>query len=216
MPFNAEQVARAVAACSVPVITGIGHEPDTCIADMVADLRASTPTAAAEAVAPSAADLEAAVARERRALANALRQRLGSAEQEVCRLAERPVLRDPLALLAPAAQTLDLAAMRLARAIPERLSRDRVHLAHARERLHSIGPRLLDRQSGRAATAAARLEALSPLGVLSRGYAVCFAEDGKTVVREIKQVATGDTVRVRLSDGRVDATVVSTEGAEKS
>ncbi|MGV8082939.1 MAG: exodeoxyribonuclease VII large subunit [Coriobacteriia bacterium] len=215
MPFNAEQVARAVAACSVPVVTGIGHEPDTCIADMVADLRASTPTAAAEAVAPSKTTLDGAIARERRALANALKHRLSIARRDVSRLAERPVMRDPVALLAPVAQTIDLMEMRLARAIPERFSRDSLRLAHVRERLDFLGLRLLDRPSSRVMTAAARLEALSPLAVLSRGYAVCFAEDGRTVVREVKQVAPGDVVHVRVSDGRVNATVTDTQDMEE-
>ena len=129
MPFNAEEIARAVAASAIPVVTGIGHEPDTTIADMVADVRASTPTAAAEASAPSSAALEALLARDRRALGRALQQRVATAAHRVTRIAERPSFCDARAVLGPAAQALDLAAMRLQRALPTRLERDEERVA---------------------------------------------------------------------------------------
>ena len=209
MPFNAEIVARAVAACPVPVVTGIGHEPDTSIADMVADLRASTPTAAAEAVTPSHEQLTLTIARERRALAAALQNRLRTAVSQVTRLAERPVLRDPNAVLGPVAQAIDIARMRLSRALPERLARDGQRVEYLRGRLRRSGPALLDHSASAMALAAARLEDLSPLGILSRGYAVCFAEDGSTVVKHVGDLNTGDTVVVRVSDGRIGASVTT-------
>jgi len=207
MPFNSEQVARAVVASPVPVVTGIGHEPDTSIADMVADLRASTPTAAAEAVSPSHADLSLALVRERRALAAALQNRVKSAAQHVARLAERPVLRDPHAVLGPVAQAIDMAGMRLARALPQRLARDSQRIAYARDRLRRVGPALLDRAGAASALRAAQLENLSPLVILSRGYAVCFAADGSTVIKSSKDVQPGDGVVVRVDDGQIGASV---------
>ena len=209
MPFNAEQVARAVAACPVPVVTGIGHEPDTSIADMVADLRASTPTAAAEAVSPSYEQLTLTLARERRALGAALQNRVKSAAQQVSRLAERPVLRDPHAVLGPVAQAIDMAGMRLARAIPERLARDGQRMEFARDRLLRAGPALLDHARTSMAVGAARLGDLSPLGILSRGYAVCFAADGTTIVKSVQNVKSGDVVRVRVRDGHIGASVTA-------
>ena len=209
MPFNAEQVARAVAACPVPVVTGIGHEPDTSIADMVADLRASTPTAAAEAVSPSYEQLTLTLARERRALGAALQNRVKSAAQQVSRLAERPVLRDPHAVLGPVAQAIDMAGMRLARAIPERLARDGQRVEFARDRLLRAGPTLLDHARTSMAVGAARLGDLSPLGILSRGYAVCFAADGTTIVKSVQNVKSGDVVRVRVRDGHIGASVTA-------
>ncbi|MEI7814530.1 MAG: exodeoxyribonuclease VII large subunit [Coriobacteriia bacterium] len=209
MPFNAEQVARAVAACPVPVVTGIGHEPDTSIADMVADLRASTPTAAAEAVSPSYEQLTLTLARERRALGAALQNRVKSAAQQVSRLAERPVLRDPHAVLGPVAQAIDMAGMRLARAIPERLARDGQRVEFARDRLLRAGPALLDHARTSMAVGAARLGDLSPLGILSRGYAVCFAADGTTIVKSVQNVKSGDVVRVRVRDGHIGASVTA-------
>jgi exodeoxyribonuclease VII large subunit len=207
MPFNAEIVARAVVACPVPVVTGIGHEPDTSIADMVSDLRASTPTAAAEAVTPAHEQLALALVREHRALAAALQNRVKSAAHQVRRLAERPVLRDPQAVLGPVAQAIDMAGMRLARAIPERLARDAQRVEYARERLRRTGPGIVESARSAMAVGAARLEDLSPLGILTRGYAVCYASDGGAVVKSIGNVNTGDSVIVRLSDGSIGASV---------
>jgi len=205
MPFNAEKVARAVVASPVPVVTGIGHEPDDSIADMVADLRASTPTAAAEAVAPSHAELSQALVRERRALAAALQNRLKAAAHHVARLAERPVLRDPHAVLGPVAQAIDMAGMRLSRALPQRLARDGERVAYVRERLVRAGPALLERAESARSIRAAQLENLSPLVVLSRGYAVCYAADGSTIVKSTKDVRPGDEIVVRVSDGSIGA-----------
>lgn len=207
MPFNAEEVARAVVASPVPVVTGIGHEPDNSIADMVSDVRASTPTAAAEAVAPAAEELRGVLARERRLLARALSQRLQSAAHRVARLAERPVMREPTAVLGALAQTLDLAAASLRRAIPQRLERDAVRAATLRDRMRRVGRVILQPAEKAVAISAARLNDLSPLAILSRGYAVCFAPDGTTVVRSTDEVSLGDTVSVRLGEGRLGCLV---------
>jgi exodeoxyribonuclease VII large subunit len=210
MPFNAEEVARAVARSPVPVVTGIGHEPDNSIADMVSDLRASTPTAAAEAVAPSIEELSSALVRERRLLGRALEQRLQDAKHRVARLAARPVLSDPAAILGVAAQRVDMAAMRLSSALPARLMRDAQRLEYARDRLRRVGPRVVERPSQKMSMMAARLDDLSPLAILGRGYAVCYAADGNAVVRDVSQVSAGDGIKVRVSGGRVEATVTGT------
>lgn len=215
MPFNDEAVARAVAACEVPVVTGIGHEPDTSIADMVSDLRASTPTAAAEAVSPSLDELMLVLTRERRALARALQNRVRSAAHQLKRLAERPVLRDPHAVLGPLAQAIDLAEMRLRRAIPARIARDKQRIAYLRDRMARVGPQLVVRANSSVAMAAARLDDLSPLAILRRGYAVCFAADGSTVMTSIAGVRSGDDVSIRVSDGRICAAVTTTKTLEE-
>jgi exodeoxyribonuclease VII large subunit len=216
MPFNAEEVARAIAACPVPVVTGIGHEPDTCIADMVADVRASTPTAAAESVAPSLAELQVAITRERRALGRALQNRVHSATLRVAHLAERPVLRDPHALLGAAEQALDLRSERLRRALPGQIATMLREASALRGRLRKAGGRLADRAELRVDALGARLEDLNPLAVIGRGYAVCLAGDGKTLVKSIAAVSASDAVTVRVSDGFIGADVRSVKGLEDS
>jgi len=208
MPFNDETVARAVVACPVPVVTGIGHEPDTSIADMVADLRASTPTAAAEAVAPSSEEVRARLEALRRLLARALSGSVRAAERRVAVLRSHAVFRDPKALTAMAAQRLDVAAAGLPRALPGRLARDRARLDAAGERLTAAGSRSLERAGAGLRLAASRLEDLSPLGILARGYAVCYAEDG-AVVRSSNVLDPGDRVLVRLHRGAAGCLVES-------
>lgn len=211
MPFNSEEVARAVAACPVPVVTGIGHEPDTSIADMVADVRGSTPTAAAEAAAPSAEELQGSLERERRLLGRALQARVQSAAYRVTRIAERPAFREAGAFCAPLAQAVDLIGVRLHGAIPARLERDRFRVEHARERLRAAGPWVTERAGSSMAMVAARLQDLSPLAILGRGYAAAFAADHRTVVRSVNQVNPSDRISVRVSDGRIECTVDQVE-----
>lgn len=214
MPFNTEVVARAIAGCRVPVVSGVGHEPDTSIADMVADVRASTPTAAAEAAAPSIEELGLALIRERRALGRALQARVQSASHRVSRVAARPAFCDPHALLGPAAQTVDMARVRLEAALPQRLARDAQRVTHARARLATVGTVITERAAARVALGAARLEDLSPLAILARGYAAGFAADGRTVIHSVGQVAQGDRMVVRVSDGHIGCTVTDTTKGE--
>ncbi|MDO8847763.1 MAG: exodeoxyribonuclease VII large subunit [Coriobacteriia bacterium] len=235
MPFNSEAVARAVVASPVPVVTGIGHEPDTSIADMVADLRASTPTAAAEAVAPEAADMRRRLHSQQRLLGRALTH-LVSAESHRLRLIEqRPVFRDPMTFLAGRMQALDSLADALGRALPASLARQTEAVEHVRRALGRLGVQLLGSHEARlgrftersvaagrqlvlsaerdAAMAAARLDDLSPLAILGRGYAVCYGAEG-AIVRSSAQVSPGERVRVRLGQGRLGCIVETTETEE--
>lgn len=128
MPFNDRRLARTIAACPVPVVTGIGHEPDTTIADMVADVRASTPTAAAEAVAPAAGQTEARFEALGRALHGAEERRLGDASRALERLGALPLFREPTRLFDGEALALDDLSDRLLRALPDSLREDRHRL----------------------------------------------------------------------------------------
>ncbi len=215
MPFNHESVARAVAGSPVPVVTGIGHEPDDSIADMVADLRASTPTAAAEAVAPSCEELAAVLGSAQGRLARALSHRIQLAAHRLRRVAERPVFGDASVLLGTAWQTLDTAGASLRRAIPERLRRDGERIEFLRRRLITVGPRIVGGSEERARLASARLHDLSPLAILARGYAVAFSGDGGTVLRRPGDVAPGDEFSVRVQDGTITGVVSATRGLEE-
>jgi len=235
MPFNAEEVARAIVACPVPVVTGIGHEPDTTIADMVSDLRASTPTAAAEATAPGMAELGDRFDARARLLGRALHHTVRTRGHQLHLLAQRAVLREPSCLLARDAQTVDLAAEALARALPLRLERDRLAIESGSAALRRIAPGILDsriratREAGKSLRDTmgltleraersfegyvARLDDLSPLAILRRGYAVCYDEPGHAVVRSAAEVAVGDRVTVRLGEGSLGC-VVDVVGTE--
>ena len=228
MPFNDEGLARAVAACPVPVVTGIGHEPDTSIADMVADVRASTPTAAAEAVSPAREALQASFDSSARALGTSARRVVERSEARVAHTASRPVLCDPNALFAAEAQMLDSASgrlgralpmclerdraaldrarERLARALPQAASRDRVRLERSCERLRRAGEGLLAPRREALAVSAARLHDLSPLSVLARGYAIARDERG-AVVKSVSAAPAGSALCVSLSDGSLDCRV---------
>lgn len=211
MPFNAEEVARAVVSMPVPVVTGIGHEPDTTIADMVADLRASTPTAAAEAVAPAASEVESRFRNAQRLLGRGLAHNAQAARHRLRVLAGRPIFCEATALCALKAQTLDLAAEALARALPGVLTRDAARLDLAVHRLKAGGTRAYERAEERAGRMAARLEDLSPLAILARGYAVCFDVAHGRVVRSSAELGPGDRVRVRLGRGSAGCVVETTE-----
>lgn len=206
MPFNDEGLARAIATLGVPVVTGIGHEPDTSIADMVADVRASTPTAAAEAVSPSLEGLESELGVRGAALSGALSRRIERAFSVVERIAERPVFADPNMLFAVEAQSLDLFEDRLQRAIPLNLERDRVKLRHLEDQVRSVGATLLPRFENQLAMGASRLHDLSPLTILSRGYAIAKDEEG-SIVKSVDGIEANEAVCVEVADGRLDCTV---------
>lgn len=208
MPFNDERIARAVAASPVPVVTGIGHEPDTSIVDMVCDLRASTPTAAAEAAAPSRGELAQVMDGLGHRLGRALAGSVLRLEHRVARIADRPIFSDPMALTGSISQSLDLLEARLKRSIPERMRRDSERLGFVRGRLASIAPRLLAAPDSRMRLAAARLHDLSPLRTVARGYALVQQPDGR-VVATVDAVGVGDTVDVRVADGVLGCVVES-------
>jgi len=210
MPFNDESLARAVASCRKPVVTGIGHEPDNSIVDMVADLRCSTPTAAAEAVSPTldalASDLQALAART----AGSLAQRVDRLSIYLDSIASRPVIGSPLELLSPFLLGMDAQQERLQRAIPEALARDGRELDRTQMRITGLARTLLSPFDRRLALSASRMEDLSPLNILSRGYAAVYSEDGGKVVASVDAVAVGDTVQIQVSDGRLIADIKET------
>jgi exodeoxyribonuclease VII large subunit len=179
--FNEEPVARAVAACPVPVVSAVGHEVDVTISDLVADLRAPTPSAAAEAVAPDGVALREQLRRLPERLARGLR---GTVVRRREGLADRlgRLARGMERRLGPLRQTVDLGAGRLERAMRGRLDR-------RRERLAAL---------------AATLEALSPLSVLERGYAVARTGEGR-VLKRVEDFPPGRVFTLRVVDGTVRA-----------
>lgn len=157
MPFNDRRLARTIAACPVPVVTGIGHEPDTSIADMVADVRASTPTAAAEAVAPAQGEIAARIQGLGAAMGRAESRRLDALSIKMERVASLPLFREPTRLFDGEALALDDLSDRLGRALPEALREDRHRLGLIGEALGRMLPGLLSAPRGAVGAAAGRL-----------------------------------------------------------
>lgn len=202
--FNEEAVARTIVRSPVPLVCGVGHETDVTIADFCADLRAPTPTAAAELVAPAAADLLHVLGQREQFLRDAVVRRMDAAAQRLDQCAAR--LGRPSARLALQERRIGQLADRLRHVVQLRTER-----AHARLQVLDSGraggvQRLLRSQHERLQTAALRLELLDPRLVLQRGYALLMAADG-SVVRRASQVRTGEALRATLAEGEVDLTV---------
>lgn len=206
MPFNDESLARAIAACPVPVVTGIGHEPDTSIADMVADVRASTPTAAAERVTPEAEAVCRELSSRQAAMGKALERTVSRAQALLERYETRPVFKDPHQLFATDLMTVDMLHERLSRALPASLEKDQAALAQMEARLRRRGAGRLDPFEHALALRAGRLHDLSPLQVISRGYAMAQDAQGR-VISSIEAVAPGDEIDVSISDGVLRCTI---------
>ena len=215
MPFNDEGLARSIAALPVPVVTGIGHEPDTSIADMVADLRASTPTAAAEAVAPDIRELRASAASSAMALGRAMSNVLSRCSMHIDRCATRPVFQDPLLLFAAEAQSLDYAEERLARALPAAIQRQRDACDTLNNRLRLSASQVTEPHKAHIALCASRLHDLSPLATIGRGYAM--VQDGQGgLVRSVSSLDVGQRVHVTLADGVFESDVASIRKEENN
>lgn len=201
--FNDESVARQIAASPAPIISGIGHETDTTIADFVADRRAATPTAAAELASAGWFDAANEVDALEDALQNAMRSALENRMQALDRLALR--LTHPAQRLAAGRQRLDLLVHRLRTAVlrhtalQPRLDQWALRLRQSLHGQFNRHAQQLSRYQG-------ALSALSPLATLERGYSIVRGPDG-TIVRDAAQVAAGDRLHLQLARGTLDAHV---------
>ncbi|MFL0274185.1 exodeoxyribonuclease VII large subunit [Mycobacterium sp. SMC-19] len=186
LPFSDETLCRAIAACRTPVVSAIGHEPDSPLCDLVADLRAATPTDAAKRIVPDAAAEQALVDDLRRRSAQAVRNWVVREDRVLMQLRSRPVLADPL------------------RALTERGEEVRRALAAVRRDV----ARLIAVQSERVGHLSARLATLGPAATLARGYAVVqtVGAAGPHVLRSVDDAAAGTRLRIRVADGAVAAT----------
>jgi exodeoxyribonuclease VII large subunit len=202
--FNDERVVRAVAACPLPVICGVGHETDISLCDLAADLRAPTPTAAAELAAPARADALAALDTRADALGRRLRRALDAQAQRLDTLALR--LQRPAAALAGHGQRLQATAARLRSAAGQHLGRQALQPPALAERLQRAAAVHLQRQQQRLDAAARRLDALDPRQVLRRGYAWVEDAAGRPV-SSVRALAAGQAVQAVWADGRAWAQV---------
>ena len=207
--FNEEQVARSIYRSDIPVISAVGHEPDVTIADYVADLRAATPSNGAELAVPDRADERSRLIQLDRRLARALEARLGGARRELERLKGSRVLRDMRAPIQDRQLALDALRRRMALAVRRASDGGRLALDARKERLPAAVKARLAAQRGRLGRLSAGLDALSPLKVLGRGYAI--ARSGADVVSSVGQVRPGDRLEVLVSDGALRCEVKEKE-----
>lgn len=186
--FNDERVAYAIYESAIPVISAVGHEPDVTISDYVADLRAATPSNAAELVVPDCNALRQIIDSYSASMASVLGRQIKNARQHLNMLAQSPAMGSPIGYLEQRRNALNMLCTRLSLAQNRRL-----HLC--RQRFTAL---------------TAKLDAMSPLKVLTRGYAMVQDPQGQ-VVRSITQVQPGANIRLRLNDGKIDACVTGVQ-----
>ena len=189
--FNDERVARAIYASEIPVVSAVGHEPDVTISDFVADVRAATPSNGAELVAPDKEELRKRLAQTQARMAAAVERQLSLSRQRLEALAGKRVLQSPMNYLQDKRMTLE----------------------YSRERLSSASQRLMQAKREQFVRLTAKLDAMSPLKVLSRGYSVVRTEDG-SVLRRAADARLGDRIQIDLMQGTLLAEVSQVLEAE--
>ena len=189
--FNDERVAYAIYESEIPVISAVGHEPDVTISDFIADLRAATPSNAAELAVPDQDALRQNLDAMTGAMAASLERQIKSAQKHLDVLSRSPALRSPDSYLQQREKSLEL----------------------LKNRLVSAQNQNITRKNQQFIAAVSKLDAMSPLKVLSRGYAMAQNQNGE-VVRSVKQVELGERIAVTFSDGKLSATVMNKEDTQ--
>ncbi|MGO4787765.1 exodeoxyribonuclease VII large subunit [Paenibacillus sp. 2KB_20] len=228
--FNEENVARAIYQSNIPVISAVGHETDFTIADFVADLRAATPTAAAELAVPSSAELRGQLVQRQRQLNQGLQQRLKRSRDRLVSLQRSPVLVHPRRYMLQHAERLDMLSQRLQGNLKSQLSLVRQRQKSLHQGLIRYNPRtqaefaarrkdqvsrqlmnamqsIMKSKMSQLQTEMRHLDALSPLKIMSRGYSLVYDEQEQKLVKSIEDVQLGDLVNVRVSDGQLQCQV---------
>ncbi|MGF1685924.1 exodeoxyribonuclease VII large subunit [Photobacterium japonica] len=227
--FNEEIVARTIAASQIPIVSAVGHEVDVTIADFVADVRAPTPSAAAELISRDMTHQTQAINQRKQQLRHAMRHFLSQRHATTVQLQHRLDKQHPQVRLNQQQQQLDELDARLLQAMQRRLARHQQHLerqqyklalhspakniqtqqnqlAHRKHQLLDAMDRHLLQTQHRLAMAAEKLDAVSPLATLGRGYSITRDQNGK-VIRHRDQVKAGDTIRTSLADGEIQSVV---------
>ena len=189
--FNDERVAYAIYESEIPVISAVGHEPDVTISDYVADLRAATPSNAAELAVPDQDALRQSLDAMAAAMATSFGRQLKAARQHLTVLSQSPALQSPTGYIEQREKSLEL----------------------LKNRLISAQNRNITQKNQRYIAAVSKLDAMSPLKVLTRGYSMAQTETGM-VIRSVSQVELGERIRISLSDGNLSATVMNKEEAK--
>ncbi|MCM3784106.1 exodeoxyribonuclease VII large subunit [Neobacillus mesonae] len=224
--FNEELVARAIAKSSIPVISAVGHETDFTIADFTADVRAATPTAAAELAVPHQLELKEQLAGYQRRLLSSLMTRAKHSREKLERLSNSQVLHNPQRSLMQHTERLDQLHMRLSRSMDSRkrfarekhermqislarfnpsaqVASARKEIASSQRQLEQVMQARVKEYRQQLLAGMRQLDALSPLKVMSRGYSLVYDEQETNLVKSTKEVAPGDLVKIKLVDGQL-------------
>jgi exodeoxyribonuclease VII large subunit len=229
-PFNEERVALAIYQSDLPIVSGVGHEVDITIADFVADLRAATPTAAAELITPDKNDLLGTLSAAEKQLLRLTKQKLQQVQQQINWAQKHLQQQHPKHRLAEQTQQLDFYELTLVRLQMEKINERRTTLYKLHTRLQNCTPlpamqRLLQqlhyeqqklqnsmqqavlRPQQRLANLAAKLDALSPLATLQRGFSIAVRCENQTILRNAQEILQGEKIQLRLAKGSLECTV---------
>lgn len=227
--FNEESVVRAIAASSIPVISAVGHETDFTLSDFAADVRAATPTAAAELAVPHVQELTASIRRQQEKLTHMMRRQLDKRAERLQRLQSTPIFAQPKRYFLQQAERIDYLQLALRNSLQHKLQKSRLKLTQNESKLARLHPeqriKLLNNQLEhikhklqeqmkaslkhkqlQTGALIRQLDALSPLKVMARGYSLAYREDGQ-LLKQVGQTEVGDVVEVKLSDGSLTCKV---------
>jgi exodeoxyribonuclease VII large subunit len=233
--FNEESVARAIFESKIPIISAVGHETDFTIADFVADLRAPTPTGAAELAVPHIEELVERVVQRRARLTRAMKEKVVTERNRLVHLQKSYAFRYPKQLYTQKEQQLDRLLDALQRETKRTIEKKQHHLVKVSTNLGKYHPAsqvsfqnerflrvnreiqkvmtsIIEKKENQFSSMIAKLEALSPLRIMDRGYSIVYSHNEKIIVKSTNQVSSGDTIKVRLKDGVLDCEINGIEG----
>ena len=208
LPFSDEELVRFIAGMSKPLVSGVGHEPDVTLTDHVADLRAATPTAAAEAASsPSQEELKRQILDDAQKIHIVLSRKIHHLENRLESISKRPVFAGPEALLQVRAMMLDSVLFRMESIMSRGFSVQAARLESSQRHLLRVADSLTAGRRASLEKSVASMDALSPLKVFGRGYAAAFDKESGSVLKSVNATHEGQEIIVKLSDGTIDCEV---------